>query len=134
MTQEEKIQYWVEISENDLKAAEVLLGGGQYLYVGFMCHQAIEKIFKACYQKKEMQIPPYIHKLIRLAELADIKKMLDNAQLNHIYMIEPLNIEARYPTYKESIAKSLTQEICTNLLHKTKELVKWTKETILSTK
>ena len=42
-----KVQYWIEISDYDLDTAEAMLGSTRYLYVGFMCHQAIEKIFKA---------------------------------------------------------------------------------------
>ena len=131
MTQEEKIQYWIEISANDLKAAEILLNGKQYLYVGFMCHQAIEKIFKACYQNNKQEVPPYSHKLMLIAEQAGIKGLLDEKQHDFIYTVEPLNIEARYPEYKSGIAKSLTQSVCVDLLQKTKELVEWTKKTIL---
>ena len=47
---DEKIRYWVDISEYDLATAEAMLTTGRYLYVGFMCHQAIEKILKAHYQ------------------------------------------------------------------------------------
>ncbi|MCL2649900.1 MAG: HEPN domain-containing protein [Candidatus Azobacteroides sp.] len=45
MTTEEKIQYWINLSENDLKVAHTLLEGKHYLYVGFMCHQVVEKIY-----------------------------------------------------------------------------------------
>ena len=41
-----KISYWVELSDYDIGTAEALLESGRYLYVGFMAHQAIEKILK----------------------------------------------------------------------------------------
>jgi len=44
---DEKIRYWLDISEYDLATAGAMLKTERYLYVGFMCHQAIEKILKA---------------------------------------------------------------------------------------
>lgn len=40
----EKINYWIEIAEYDLETARVMLEGRRFLYVGFMCHQVIEKV------------------------------------------------------------------------------------------
>ena len=40
----DKVKYWLELAEYDLETAKVMLNGGRYLYVGFMCHQVIEKI------------------------------------------------------------------------------------------
>lgn len=39
----------------------------------------------------------------------------------------PLNIQARYPTEKERILKSLSYEKCRDLIDKTKELSLWIK-------
>jgi len=44
---ESKIRYWIEISDYDLETAEAMYHSKRYLYVGFMCHQTIEKAFKA---------------------------------------------------------------------------------------
>ena len=41
--------------------------------------------------------------------------------------LEPLNIEARYPSYKERLMKSLSKEYCQQLLKDTKELQQWIK-------
>jgi len=38
-----RVGYWDELSQYDLETAVVMLAGGRYLYVGFMCHQAVEK-------------------------------------------------------------------------------------------
>ena len=42
-----KVTYWIEMSDYDLETADAMLLTGRYLYVGFMCHQTIEKILKA---------------------------------------------------------------------------------------
>ena len=48
-------------------------------------------------------------------------------QLDFIDTLEPLNIEARYPSYKERLLKSLNREYCDRLLQQTKELQLWIK-------
>lgn len=44
---DEKVKYWIELSDYDLETAEAMLKSRRFLYVGFMCHQTIEKAFKA---------------------------------------------------------------------------------------
>jgi len=51
-----------------METAVVMLNTGRYLYVGFMCHQVIEKIFKALYSKLKEDTPPFSHKLVYLAK------------------------------------------------------------------
>ena len=58
MTTEEKVKYWVELSDYDFETAKVMLATKRYLYVGFMCHQVIEKILKA-YWSKMLPEPPF---------------------------------------------------------------------------
>ena len=43
----DKVTYWIEMSDYDLETADAMLATDRYLYVGFMCHQTIEKILKA---------------------------------------------------------------------------------------
>ena len=131
MTTEEKTEYWIKISDEDLKVAETLLKNRHYMYAGFMCHQVIEKIFKAGYQKLKNDTPPFIHDLPRLAELADFYDLFSIEQKLFLNTLNPLNIEARYPDYKEQIAKMLTGERCKQLFEQTKQLQQWIKEKIL---
>lgn len=124
------VQYWIEISEYDLKVAEGMLEKGYYIYVGFMCHQSIEKILKGIYIKNYNQIPPHIHKLDRLIEESGIKDLFSESQLDLIDELTPLNIQARYPAYKDSIYRLVTKEKGEDILQKTKELWKWLRQNI----
>ena len=54
MTREEKIQYWVDLSNNDFTVAETLIKNGHNLYAGFMCHQANERTQSIFEQTKEL--------------------------------------------------------------------------------
>jgi HEPN domain-containing protein len=131
MTNEEKIQHWVNLSDEDLRAGATLLQGGHYLYVGFTCHQTLEKIFKACYTKLKEDTPPHTHKLASLAQRSGFFELLSEEQIAFIDEIDPLNIEARYPGYKNEISKLLTRQVCMELLEQVKTLQQWIKETIL---
>ncbi|GHT15865.1 DNA-binding protein [Bacteroidia bacterium] len=131
MTNQEQIQYWIGLSDYDLETAEAMLQTKRYLYVGFMCHQTIEKIFKACYTKLKEATPPYTHKLMYLTTKGEFENVFSTEQSLFIQTLEPLNIEARYPEYKIRIARSLTNVKCIDLLSKTKILQQWIKEKIL---
>ena len=68
-----KAAYWLDSSEYDLQTAKAMLETCRYLYVGFMCHQAIEKALKAVLvTRRPKDELPYIHKLMRLANLSGI--------------------------------------------------------------
>ncbi len=103
----------------------------RYLYVGFMCHQCIEKIFKAAYECQINNTPPFVHDLILIANKAGIFEMFDDEQIDFIERLSPLNIRARYPDYKRELAKEMTKTVCENLVVKTQQLQQWTKEKIL---
>ncbi len=123
-----KIRYWIEISDYDLATAEAMLNCKRYLYVGFMCHQTIEKAFKAYFTKLKSETAPYVHSLSYLAKKGDFYDSLSEEQKDFLDQIEPLNIEARYPSHKERLLKSLTESKCMEIIGKTRELQKWIKE------
>jgi len=131
MTTEEKVKYWIELSDEDFHVAKGLLKLKHFLYVGFMCHQCIEKIFKAAYEYKINDTPPFVHDLMLIANKAGIFEMLDDKQIDFIERLSPLNIRARYPDYKRTLAKEMNHVVCEKLIVKTQELQQWTKEKIL---
>jgi HEPN domain-containing protein len=125
---ESKIKYWIDLSDYDLETAEAMLQTKRYLYVGFMCHQTIEKIFKAYFTKLKSETAPYSHSLSFLAKKGDFYEFFSNEQKEFIDQIEPLNIEARYPSHKERLIRSLTNSKCIDIVQKTIELQLWIRE------
>ena len=123
----DKVTYWIEMSDYDFDTAQAMLETKCYLYVAFMCHQVIEKILKAYWSKVVEEPPLKIHALSRLAEKTGLDKKMPEEYLDIIDMLEPMNIEARYPSYKERLLKSLDQERCNYLIDKTNELRLWIK-------
>lgn len=124
----QRIEYWTGLSDYDLETAEAMLTSGRYLYVGYMCHQVIEKILKAFFCKSSDDPPPYSHNLSYLASRSGMDKIIPPDFSDLINILEPLNIEARYPTYKEQLLKSLTYERCREIIEQTKELQIWVKK------
>jgi len=122
------ITYWIDLSEYDLTVAGSLSEKGHYLYMGFMCHQAVEKMLKAIYVAKFNTVPPYIHKLDKLIELTGLKDAVSEIQYDLIDELIPLNIQARYPAYKDAIYKLIDDVKAKDILTKTGALISWLKE------
>lgn len=83
---------------------------------------------KVAYWSKVSEEPPLkIHSLSRLAEKTELDQDMTEEQLDFIDTLEPLNIEARYPSYKERLMKSLNAESCVELIKQTDALRIWIK-------
>lgn len=124
----DKVKYWRELSDYDMDTADAMYTTGRWLYVGFMCHQALEKIFKAYWCNRKEDPTPVSHNLINIAQSCGLNSLFDENQKMFISEMMPLNIEARYPSYKESISESLTKEKCEVMIEKTKALQEWIKD------
>ena len=81
---EKIVKNWVALADYDLKTAEAMFQGGRYIYVAFTCQQAIEKMFKALYVKEKKQTPPYIHNLLKLAEMTPFYNEFTEIQLQDL--------------------------------------------------
>ena len=123
----DKVTYWIEMSDYDFDTAKAMLETKRYLYVAFMCHQTIEKILKAYWSKVLEEPPLKIHSLSRLAEKSGLDKDMSEEQTDFIDELEPLNIEARYPSYKERLMRSLSHNRCKELIEQTDKLRTWIK-------
>ncbi len=73
MDVERQIKYWCDGSEKALRSVPILVDGGFWAEALFWTHLGVEKLLKARVVRKTKDVPPYIHKLVRLAEIADLK-------------------------------------------------------------
>lgn len=126
-----EVKYWTGTSDYDLETAKAMLLTGRYLYVGFMCHQSIEKILKAYWCNCFKKIPLKIHNLSKLAARVSLNSRLSKKQMDFIYNLEPLNIEARYPS-KRDFTKALRKDAAMHLIAETEELQQWIKSIIVA--
>ena len=114
------ILYWKSSSRQDLDAAESLLEKKHLRHCLFFAHLALEKAFKAHVTKTTHLVPPRIHNLIRLAEMADLA--LDDKQTDFVREFGVYQLEGRYPD-SEQIA--LSESFVRSELDKVKELFEW---------
>ena len=125
----DKAVYWLDSAEYDFQTAHAMLETQRLLYVGFMCHQTIEKALKGIFvSRKPEEELPYIHKLRRLANLSGISEEMSEEQLSLLDVLSPLNIEARYPLQKSRLLASLTVERCEKMIQETEALYLWLKK------
>ena len=120
--------YWLDIVDYDLETAEAMYLTGRWLYVGFMCHQVIEKVLKAYWCGTRDDDPPYTHNHSRLAQGCGLWDEMTEEQKDFLETVTTFNIEARYPRYKEELSRRLYKEACRNIIDTTNTLQLWIRE------
>jgi HEPN domain-containing protein len=118
------VSQWLERSNYDLETAKAMLDAGRYLYVAYMCQQAIEKLLKAIIAQHGKENLP-IHNLNRLAELAELRRELAAEQVDLLAELTAYNIEARYGDYKESLSEVVDFQKAKTLYAQTQDLFQW---------
>lgn len=118
---------WISMVDYDLDTAKAMYNTKRWLYVGFMCHQSLEKMLKGYWCEKRDDDPPYKHNLLHLAELSGIATEMTKEQRHFLNVMMPMNIEARYADYKDALFQTLTPEFCKTILDDTENLVVWIK-------
>ena len=128
MNIDEKVKYWVHISDKDIPVMEHLYESGDYSYSLFIGHLALEKILKAHFVKNIKETPPRTHDLFKLAKLTSLD--FSEEQLKFLINVNTFNMEARYPDEKLNFYKICTYEFTTENITQIKELHLWLKSLI----
>lgn len=124
----DKVEYWLELCDEDIKVAKSMLEKNHYLWAGFLCHLVAEKALKAVIASVTSKAPPKKHDLVKLAALGELTDTLSSEQVALLVALTPFQVEARYPEYKAEIAKTLDFEKCTGLLKETEDFLCWIKK------
>ncbi len=117
-----KVQQWLDRVEYDLQTAEAMFEAGRYVYVIFMCQQAVEKCLKAVVVSQGGEVVP-IHNLRRLAELASVT--FDADKLIKLDFLSEYYINSRYKEDLAEILKGLTRDFAEDILAFSKQVVGW---------
>ncbi|MHC4204632.1 MAG: HEPN domain-containing protein [Planctomycetota bacterium] len=117
-----QIDYWRTGSDEDFAAAESLLEKGHLRHSLFFAHLAIEKMLKAHVTRQTKAIPPRIHNLIRLVEIADIK--FDDERKGFLREFGAYQLEGRYP---DSVQMSVDTGLASNEISRAREMLLWLK-------
>lgn len=123
-----KTEEWFKQADYDIETANLMFKGGRYFYAVFMSHLAIEKSIKGVYQNRLNSIPPKTHNLIYLLNKAEIVPPEEIGKF--LIKINQASVVTRYPEDLATLQRDYTQEVVRELLKKTKETVKWIKNTL----
>lgn len=63
MNKQEKYKYWLMLSDYDLETIDVLVGGKRWVYVAYLCQQALERQLKGLYVFYTDKEAPKTHNL-----------------------------------------------------------------------
>lgn len=122
------ISYWIESSDDDFDTMLAMHESKRFNWALFIGHLMIEKLLKAYFVKINADYPPYIHNLLRLAELSDLKLSAD--QEAKLATITAFNINARYDDYKRSFKQRCTSEFTAEWIEQLKAIRLWMKQLI----
>ena len=122
----DKYDYWKDIAEYDLATAEAMYNTGRWLYVVFMCQQAIEKLCKGLYVFYADDNIPRSHNInFIINKFSDTLSFeINDMQLKLFERLTAFYIEGRYPEYKEKLSVSINKGTAEQILNETKEAFK----------
>jgi len=115
----DKTDKWLRMCDNDVITTKINLEGEQYLWVSFHCHLIVEKALKAVIAENTDDLPPKIHNLKRLAEIAMLYDDFSDAQRKLLETLTPMNINGRYEEYDDIYRTELSAQECETLLAET---------------
>ncbi|NCP17142.1 DNA-binding protein [Candidatus Kuenenbacteria bacterium CG_4_9_14_3_um_filter_39_14] len=102
------VNYWHKNAQIKWETAKALKQSGKYSDCLFFCHLVLECLLKSLVCQKIKKEAPYIHNLIRLAEIAKLE--LSAEQKNLLKIVTTFNIRSRYHDYKFRFYKRATKD------------------------
>jgi len=117
-----QIEFWKTSGDEDFAASKALLEKGHLRHCLFFAHLAVEKMLKAHVTRQTKDIPPRIHNLIRLTEIACLT--LDAEQEEFLREFGVYQLEGRYP---DSEQIPLEKDFVRSEISKAEEIIKWLK-------
>jgi HEPN domain-containing protein len=127
MDLEEKFDYWLDIARYDLETAEAMFSAGRWLYVVFMCQQAIEKLCKGLYLLYLDDSIPRTHDINSLiTKYAEkLSSPIDDNKRRFFAKLSAFYLTNRYPEYKERLSIALNKEEAEGILKTSREIFAW---------
>jgi HEPN domain-containing protein len=118
---EKNIAHWRKGAQEALEAADDLINKDRRILFGlFFVHLALEKMIKAHIWRVTKEMPPRVHNLIRLAEVACLT--LDDQNRHILAEINEFNIEGRY---SDLLMPPPSQKEARDYLRRAKGVFEW---------
>jgi len=120
---DKQVAHWRIGADEAWEAAVDMINKDHRIQFGlFFVHLALEKIIKAHIWRVREKVPPHIHNLIRLAELAELP--LSNKNKKVLAEINEFNIEGRY---SDLLGPPISFQDARGYLRKAKGTFEWLK-------
>lgn len=113
-------EYWRQGADEDGHVAARLVEDGSSRHGLFFAHLALEKMLKALVCRRTRDVPPRIHNLVRLSQLAGFEP--DSRQIDLLAEMNQFNLEGRYP---ETFAPVPGPEEAARYLARSQEVLAW---------
>lgn len=127
MTKEEKYAYWLDIAKYDLDTAGVMYDSGRWIYVVFMCQQAVEKLIKGLYLLFIDDNIPRTHNIRAIFEEFE-DKLQDSIPSDKYILFDKLSqyyLNNRYPEYLSKLSSQINETTAKNIITETRETFAW---------
>ena len=127
MGEQEKYEYWLDIAQYDLDSAEAMQKGGRWLYVVFMCQQAIEKLVKGLYTLYIDDNVPRTHNITRMVEEFE-DQLAETVPKEKYHLFDALSsyyLNNRYPDFLQNLSVQIKEKEAKKTLSQTKEVFAW---------
>jgi HEPN domain-containing protein len=123
----EKYEYWLDIAQYDLNVAESMLKDGHWLYVVFMCQQAVEKLVKGLYTLYISENVPRVHNIRLLVENFEDKLTVPIPSDKYIFFdtLSAFYMNNRYPDFMTKLSAQIHETEAKKILSQTKEAFSW---------
>jgi HEPN domain-containing protein len=127
MDAQEKYEYWLDIARYDFETANAMFWSGRWLYVVFMCQQAVEKLVKGLYVIYIDDNLPRIHNIRQIFKKYSDKLpvSVDDERNKFFDKLTAFYIEGRYTDYKEKLSALIDKQEAESVLTQTKEVFAW---------
>ncbi len=127
MDSQEKYAYWLDTAQYDLATAEAMLDSGRWVYVAFMCQQAVEKLVKGLYVLHVDDNVPRTHNIRVLIEKFEAK-FPGPVKEEYYDLFEDLTVHylnGRYTDYRQKLGDRADERAAREFLGLTKEAFAW---------
>ena len=127
MTIQQKYEHWLDIAQYDLETAKSMLSSGRWLYVVFMCQQAVEKLSKGLYTLYVDDNIPRIHNIKTIIEYFDHKLpiAISDEKFDFFDALSSYYLNNRYPDFISKLSSQIKEAEATKILSQTEEVFSW---------
>jgi len=127
MTTQQKYDYWLDIAQYDLETADSMLSSGRWLYVVFMCQQAVEKLVKGLYTLYVDDNFPRVHNIKSIIERFEDKLpfVIPDEKFDFFDTLSAYYLNNRYPDFISKLSLQSNEKEAKEILAETKEVFAW---------